>query len=414
MTTLGTNSNKRVLILIGGHLCTCPRAQKEASILASAGFTVTVAGVALNQQYYSWDTKLADEASYSFEYALDIRRSHVRTSFIERLKRKGAQLLCHYTGLETKGLFGYGHAALLSLALRRRAALTIAHSESTLWVIRSLHKKGFRVAADFEDWFSEDLPLENRTLRGVSLLRELEQFALQNSLYTSTTSRAMANALTSSYRCPLPLCVYNSFPPVSKDLSTPRSKKAPLKIVWFSQTIGFGRGLEIFLEAIGTLDDTVTLTLIGNCTPVMQHSLRRLVPESVQSCITFLPLLPPWELAERLTDFDLGLALETNRIKNKNVTISNKLFQYCASGLAVLATATTGQQEIWPDDAPPGILVSCDDSAAIRRALQTILANPDTVCQFKKNALHIANRLYLSGHSELRNTVQQALNTDEL
>jgi hypothetical protein len=35
----------KVLILIGGHLCTAPRSQKEAETLANAGHDVMVRGV---------------------------------------------------------------------------------------------------------------------------------------------------------------------------------------------------------------------------------------------------------------------------------------------------------------------------------------------------------------------------------
>jgi hypothetical protein len=38
----------KILILIGAHLCTAPRPQKEAETLANAGHDVTVRGFWLN------------------------------------------------------------------------------------------------------------------------------------------------------------------------------------------------------------------------------------------------------------------------------------------------------------------------------------------------------------------------------
>jgi len=48
----------KILILIGGHLCTAPRPQKEAETLAAAGYDVTVRGFWFDPELMERDRSL--------------------------------------------------------------------------------------------------------------------------------------------------------------------------------------------------------------------------------------------------------------------------------------------------------------------------------------------------------------------
>src|SRR5690606_18129969 len=56
--------------------------------------------------------------------------------------------------------------------------------------------------------------------------------------------------------------------------------------------------------------------------------------------------VPNDELIFRIAEHDVGFALENSEIKSRDLTITNKMFQYLQGGLAVIATSTKGQREV--------------------------------------------------------------------
>jgi len=56
--------------------------------------------------------------------------------------------------------------------------------------------------------------------------------------------------------------------------------------------------------------------------------------------------VPPDDLAAFVARHDVGLALESPRFPNKDLTASNKIFEYLQNGLRVAASDTAGQREV--------------------------------------------------------------------
>lgn len=59
----------------------------------------------------------------------------------------------------------------------------------------------------------------------------------------------------------------------------------------------------------------------------------------------------------KISEFDIGLALELTSPPSRNYTITNKFFQYIESGLPVIASETEGQREMF-GRFQPGILLA--------------------------------------------------------
>jgi glycosyltransferase involved in cell wall biosynthesis len=103
--------------------------------------------------------------------------------------------------------------------------------------------------------------------------------------------------------------------------------------------------------------------------------LRRLPPRR-RDLVGFIPFVPPESLPQKLTGFDLGLALEPRWPRNKDLTISNKIFQYFNAGLAVVATDTAGQSEALRSVPDAGLLVAAHETGELARQLDCLLAEP--------------------------------------
>jgi hypothetical protein len=164
----------KILILIGGHLCTAPRPQKEAETLANAGHDVKVQGFWFDEELVKRDRALMQNKKWKFAPIVDFQPQHRLNNLRIRLQSRIAKE--RYQRLKTFSpeLLGYGAKAMLKTARQARADLTIVHSEAGLWVGNQLLNEGFRVGVDFEDWFSEDLPPQARLTRPISQLKKLE------------------------------------------------------------------------------------------------------------------------------------------------------------------------------------------------------------------------------------------------
>jgi hypothetical protein len=120
----------------------------------------------------------------------------------------------------------------------------------------------------------------------------------------------MADGLAAAYGGPAPIVLRNSFPlqPRSR-LDRPAASAMP-RFIWFSQTIGPGRGLELFLAAWARTTVPSEIHLLGEERAEFRERLLRRVPAEKRSRIHFIALVTPEELPGKLAEFDLGLALE--------------------------------------------------------------------------------------------------------
>ncbi len=263
-------------------------------------------------------------------------------NFPDRAMSWGARKAIAAMGWEFPHALGPA-APLYALARRMPADLTIVHLELPSWIGAQLSRAGRRVAADFEDWYSEDLHEEARRMRPIGLLRKAEFTLMQNAAYVSTTSEAMADALHSRYGGRRPIVVRNCFP--VQPLPNPAEHDVT-RVIWFSQTIGPGRGLEEFLAAWGRTTQRSEVHLLGKVGMAYKTHLLGLVREEQRARIKWLNPVPPGTLPALLSKYDLGLALEMRECLSRDLTICNKVFQYLDAGLGVIATATAGQLEV--------------------------------------------------------------------
>ncbi len=368
---------KRILILTSAHLCRNPRVVKEATTLGAAGYDVTVMSVSVQERFERMDRELMRGLPFK-RVTLDYTASTVRArlaDFVQRGATWAARRLCRGLGVETAQTLGPA-GALLRLARTFPADLTIVHTEIPLWAAQHLIADGRRVAVDMEDWYSEDLLPADRQSRPNRLLRHAEEFALRHSAYTSATAQSMADALTAAYQCPPPIVIRNSFPlqPQSR-ADTPATAGAP-RFIWFSQTIGPGRGLELFLSAWARTARPSKVHLLGEVRDHYRAQLLALLPPARRPDLVFIPPVAPAELPDKLTEFDIGLALEARTPPSRDVTITNKILQYLNAGLAIIATDTAGQREVMQAAPGCGLLISASDPAKLESSLDAMIGDP--------------------------------------
>ena len=383
----------RILIVTNGQLSRNPRPLKEAVTLGKAGYEVTVLMVRNHAEGERRDREIMDGAPFQRE-TVDVASGLGTASWrisARRLRRRIAQQLGTITGRGSIHALGPA-GALLRRARSLPADLTIVHNEVPQWVGARLLKEGRRVAADFEDWHSEDLLPERRRGRPLELLRAIERILLHGAVWTTTTSEALAAALHSRHGGIRPQVITNSFPLQPDPRRGPPGD--PPAFFWFSQTLGPGRGLEAFLEAWTRTLQPSSLVLLGDSDGDFRERLLGSTPAQKRHAIAFLPTVPPAELAALIARHDIGLALEQNSITSRNLTITNKILQYLNAGLAVVASDTAGQREVLGRTGGAGIAVSLDDAGALARVLDSLLADRAALARRQAAARRAAEETY--------------------
>lgn len=264
-------------------------------------------------------------------------------NFLCRLSRRMANELAAKTGIQTTAQLGGWKRDLLRVALERKVDLTIAHSASTLWVARELMSRGQKVAVDFEDWFSrEHFQVPWYPHRVVA---RLEREVLAGASHATCTSEAMAEEIGQAYGRK-PEVIYNSFP--LAEAPQPAGDPGPEgpAVLWISQVVGPGRGLELLAGALNRCKPRFQVTLVGDAQEGYKQKLKSLLSEEWRGRLHFRPQVKSSEVLELVGKFHIGLALERQEPESRNLTVTNKILQYLLCGLAVVATRTRGQGEV--------------------------------------------------------------------
>ena len=375
-------SRSHILILSTAHLCRNPRVLKEATTLGHAGYDVTVLSVSIQSRFEEMDRALMQNLPFK-RVTLDYATGRTGTRLAHFAQRSITWLagrLSHTFGVESSRSLGPA-IALLRLARAHPADLTIAHTEIPLWVAQQLHREGRRVAVDLEDWYSEDLLFSDRQSRPVRLLRNAEKFALQSAAYVSVPSQCMADRLFERHGGKRPVILRNVFPLQPNPRQTVSRPRGRPRFIWFSQTIGPGRGLELFLAAWARTKQPSEIHLLGDERAGYREKLLSLLPPTRRADLHFIPLVPTDQLSTKLAQYDLGLALEPHWPVNRDIAVTNKIMQYLNAGLAVVATDTAGQTEVMQAAPDAGILVTAHETTEFAERLDGLLDDPERLAR---------------------------------
>ena len=262
---------------------------------------------------------------------------------------------------------------LLDAAFQCGADLYVAHYTGALSVAGAV-AKGALLAFDAEDF--ESGYYEYRTgPRAIDLLAEsVERKYLPECCYVTAASPGIAAAYGAKYGIPTPASVLNVFPLAERPPQfRETSPEGPLRLYWFSQTIGPGRGLEDVISAMAKLRDcSIELNLRGRWSAGYEQSLRQLATNGALDLtkIVSCPPAPPGDMVRLSAQYDIGLALEQPASPNRDLCLTNKIFSYLLAGNAVVATATRGQKPILDAIGRAGFFFEPGDVDALVRCLR--------------------------------------------
>jgi len=372
----------RVCLVAATHPSNNPRLIREADSLAGAGHDVRVVAPSFMTALRDRDMRLLQNRAWRLE-VIDFcpgGMAGTYRAYVTRGKCRVLQKAVRLTGRRryVDGAYTPAMREMTALASAEPADWFIAHAHRSLPVAAAAaHKWDARLGFDCEDLLGED-----RT----GLAGQVEKAYLPQCSYISVPSQAMGANLALNHG-PLPMIVlYNFFPTaLVSGMSPPSSRNARevVKLHWFSQTIGEGRGIEDAIIAISSLGSKVELHLRGEWARGYEEKVRGMA-ERLKVSLHVHPVLDHDLLIRQMEEFDIGLALEPLSNHNAALTQSNKIGSYFLAGMAIAATDTPGQREVLGDNPQAGFLYPSGKPEMLAAGLKRWLNNRQALCEAQK------------------------------
>ena len=162
-----------------------------------------------------------------------------------------------------------------------------------------------------------------------------------------------------------------------------------IKFVWFSQTVDYGRGLELIIPALAKFHNHVELHIIGKMNAQFEQDV--IIPND--SFIKSHNALSQKKLNLILSDFDIGLAIETSKEdSNRDICLTNKIFAYAQAGLFILATDTQAQNLFISNHKDIGLTTRYELNDMSNK-ITTIVDNINQIRTLKANRFQYAKKM---------------------
>ena len=336
-------------MMTAGALSTCPRMVKAADALA-AEYDVRIVSADYGGWPHEADATLdatrrwartvvaCDRRQSSWTYVA----SGVRHRFFQQVTRAIGPDRAPSAAIERA--YSRLHPELVQAALEKPCDFVYGGTNGALAAVaEAAAAAGIPYAVDLEDYHRGEHGPAGRLFNAMAA--RIETGALAGAAFVTTSSRAIADAYHQDIGVSAAV-LHNTFPLTSPPpFSTPRS--GTLRLYWFSQTIGPGRGLEDAIAAAGRASLTGSLDLRGVPVAGYLDALQALGRSQAPGLtIRALPPAPPDQMVEVARGYDVGLALEQTDVPNRALCLTNKAFTYILAGLAVAMTDTPGQHPL--------------------------------------------------------------------
>jgi glycosyltransferase involved in cell wall biosynthesis len=389
---------------------------KVADALFGAGYAVRVISASFSQWASELDAHLRCSRNWRWS-RIDYERESAFTNYLLtgvryrvcNLATRLAPAFC--SPYLANCAYSRIHAELIRTILAEPADLIYAGTGTALGAAAeaAIHMN-IPYALDLEDFHSaEEDGLPDANYRR-ELVEGIERKVLPNAVFVSAASDAIASAYAEKYGIK-PMTVNNTFPlptaPVDHDV---RSDGDVLRLYWFSQTIGPGRGLEQVVEAIAIADVPAELHVRGNPLKGYIQSLMNLgSTRKADVRVIQHPVASPDLMTDLCSGYDVGLALEPGFSQNNMLALSNKALTYLVGGLAVALTDTPGQRALLQDLGEAAIVCAPGDANALATGLKFWSQNRNELSKAKLVSWQAASRRWHWEHPLEKGAVLDAV-----
>ena len=237
-----------ICLITPGHLSSDPRLIKEATALSKHGYAVHLIFTQYVPELVVFDERIL-QANPEWTFDVLDWTSVSRKGRFRRMISGVRRRMSSAPELRVNRNFVWQ----LNKAIMVRADLYIAHNLGALPVaVAAARKNKSKSGFDAEDLHRYETSDDDQD----SLVRTkiaVESKYIPQLDYCTASSQGIANAYRHFFPQIRPLCILNTFPRCEGVGLPDTATKLPLKLFWFSQTIGLNRGLQDAVSAIASL-----------------------------------------------------------------------------------------------------------------------------------------------------------------
>ena len=400
----------RITVVTSGHLSTCPRMVKAADALADAGYDVSVVAT----RHERWATAADVDARSRRTWPVDVvdyRRGAGGTTYWRTgVEHRAARAAVAAIGVERAPMplvaraFARVHGPIMRAVSAIPADLIYGGTTGALAAIaEAARRSGTPYAIDLEDFHSGETLGPGAPFID-ALATRVERDAMKDAVFVTTSSESIADAYRERYNVATSV-VHNTFPLPEQAPDFTRADPGMLRLYWFSQTIGPGRGLDEAVVALGRSGVRAELVLRGRLHDGYLDTLRVLAAQAPHLTLVHQPPGAPDAMVDLARGFDVGLALDHGVPFNRTLCMANKPFTYILAGMAVVMFDTPGQHNLGVDFGRGAALVPPGDVDALAGAFAQWAADPAALDCAKRTAWQAAVRRWHWEHDAERGTL---------
>jgi glycosyltransferase involved in cell wall biosynthesis len=385
----------RVCIVTAGHLATCPRMLKSADALAGAGHEVRVVATrhtpwaveadAAVRRTRAWPCTVIDydATTGSSLYATSGARRRLATAIAATLPPARTPMPIVYRA------YSRVHPELVQAAMAQPADFLYGGTTGAIGATAvAAGRLQIPYAVDLEDFHSAEQEWGDADAVN-GLAARVEHEVIGRARFVTTSSGEIGAEYARLYDID-PIVVHNTFPlPTSVPPFVERSG-GPLKLYWFSQTIGPRRGIEDVIRAVSIAGIATELHLRGRMADGYEKSVLAEAAAAPTLRLVVHPPAAPDEMVAVCAGYHAGLAVELNDTRSHQLCLSNKALTYILAGLAVVLTDTPGHRTLAADLRCGALVYAPGDVARLASGLKRWYDDPASLAAAQRAAWHAA------------------------
>jgi glycosyltransferase involved in cell wall biosynthesis len=338
----------RICVPTAGHLSTCPRMLKAADALHGAGYAVRVVSTNHTPWAHAADRDVVRSRGWQWTVVDYARETAAVARVATGARYKAANAVAAGVGVTRAPMgvvaraFSRAHDELVRAVSGAPADFVYGGTTGALAsVAEAAADLGVGYGIDLEDFHSGEHD-DAEGEREHALAERVERAAISGARFVTASSPMISSAYADKYGV-TPVTIHNTFS-IGRSARAADSSGGPLRLYWFSQTIGAGRGLEDVIRAAGRAGGAVELHVRGRGAAEYLAALRALQ----QTVAPGLDLVvhdpaPPDEMVALAQAYDAGLSCEEPAVLNHRLCLGNKIFTYLAAGVPVVLSRTPAQ-----------------------------------------------------------------------
>ena len=386
-----TRNKKKVCLITPNHISTNPRLVKEGIALEKHGFAVHLIFTlsdpggndldwAILNQHPNWTYDVLEWSGRGVSSSL--------SRFKSGLMKKLAEFYSAKTGAATFTalVVNRNYYWQRKKALKVNADLYIAHNLGALPVARDAAKKRrAKYGFDAEDFHRNEVS-NNPQDKDVIIKATIEGRNIAGADHFTAASPLIGAAYQELFPGLQPKVILNVFPKVDQQIKGSVECSKHTKLFWFSQTIGGQRGIETIILAMGlSKTKEFELHLLGNLVNGYRQQLELLASDhGVANQVFFYSPVPEIEIFRLAAKCDIGMASEVGVPHNRDICLTNKIFTYVQSGLAVLASDTIAQVQFMKRYPGVGRIYKREDAQSLAKELDYFREHKDELYRSKE------------------------------